>query len=83
MRLVEVKVEEIKRSKRSERKDTRLIFEEFMAMNVKAAEVKCTPNEYSSKFNMYASLRRSAVRREFPVKIRLSGDSVYLIREDL
>lgn len=57
--------------------------EEFMNMNVEAAEVSFIANEYKSTNSCYSSLYKSIKRFGYPIQVVVRDGKLYLIRKDM
>ncbi|MBR5862177.1 MAG: hypothetical protein IKZ08_02505 [Bacteroidales bacterium] len=56
---------------------------DFMQMNVKFAKIELSVDEYASPTVARGCIAIAAARGKYPVKVRLRGKDIYLIRTDM
>lgn len=56
---------------------------EFMNMDVMCVKVTLAPDEFKSTDSAQVSLRQSAKKAGFPIKVRVINKELYLIRTDM
>lgn len=56
---------------------------DFMSSNIKFAKVELSADEYSSPTVARSCMDIAAKRGAFPVKVRLRGNDIYLVRTDM
>lgn len=61
----------------------KVIFNEFIAMNVKVAKVNLDPDDYKSITVARSVLGNAAKRHDVPVKVRLRNGEIYFVRKDM
>ena len=84
MRFVKVDREEIKTLGMPEKKhDVVGEMIKFMDMGVEAAKVVVDADEYANNHSLINAIRKTVCQCGLPIKTRLIGDRVYLIREDI
>lgn len=76
-----VEVEKVPERKRKY-KNLKVIFDEFVAMNVKAARVDLTEHDYKNVKVAYTVLHNAAKRFCVPVKVYIRGNEIYFERKD-
>lgn len=59
------------------------VFEEFINMQVKVAEVNYTKFDYSSMKSAYNALQKASQRHCVPVQVMRRKGSIYFIRTDI
>lgn len=57
--------------------------EDFMLMNTKFAKIELEVGEYASPTVARSCVAIAAMRRKHPVKVRLRGNDIYLLRTDM
>lgn len=68
---------------RTARKDIATIFDEFMAMQTKAARFDFSHDEYKDSKSAFLSLYKAQCIQRYPIKIQHRMGDVYFIRTDM
>lgn len=58
-------------------------FEQFMAENIKVAQVKFNEHDYKNATSAQNNLHRAARNHGFPIKVMKRGEEIYLVRTDM
>lgn len=57
--------------------------EEFVNMGVKNVKVTFKPDEYKNLNSCRATLHEAIKREHLPIKVKVRGEDIYLIRTDM
>lgn len=61
----------------------KVLFNEFIAMNVKVSKVELDPDDYKSISVAYSVLGNAARRHAVPVQVRRRNGEIYFVRKDM
>ena len=65
---------------KSQYKNPMEYIEDFMRMNITCVRVDFAPYEFCSSYSAYASFRRVIRMYEYPVRVSIINNEVYLIK---
>lgn len=68
---------------RTDKKNLKIYFEEFMSSNIKVAKVEFNKGDYKSIKIAYRCIHASVKRHGFPIKVHKIGNNIYLVRKDI
>lgn len=68
---------------RTEKKNLKVYFEEFMNSNIKVAKAEFNKGDYKSKIIAYKCLYNSARNYGFPIGVHKIDNEIYLVRKDI
>lgn len=71
------------KGKRPRRKDLATVFDEFMAMQIKAARLSFNHDEYKDSMSALQALRSFAMNHNLPVRVLHRMNNVYFVRTDM
>lgn len=71
------------KGERSRRKNLATVFDEFMAMQIKAARLGFNRDEYKDDKSAIQALRAFARNHNLPIRVLLRMNDVYFVRTDM